>query len=159
MDLMGYKYHSAGKIFICSGSIKYPVPEIIDDVWHHLCVTWTNVDGKTQWFMDGALRYAESGYQTNITIPGGGILRIGQKQIAFGGSHHDDFPFQGKFTRINIWRQVLADSVIEALAKRPGAEIGDLVSWRDLRTSVFSGEVSAQDGADLRPLGERTSYK
>ena len=138
----------------CSNSIKYDVPFIADGIWHHICVTWTSVEGKVQWFLDGALKNAVSGYGTNIIVPGDGILRIGQRQTDLGESHSNDFPFEGMLTRINIWSTVLVESVIEALAKGPGAEIGDVVSWRDLRTSIFSGEVTVQQGADLQPLGK-----
>lgn len=117
------------------------------------------MDGKTQWFLDGALKYTESGYQSNITVPGGGILRIGQHQSAFGGSHVLNYSFQGRLTRLNIWDAVLAHSLIEALAKGPGAEIGDVVSWRKLRTAVFSGEVAVHNGAVLQLQGKIMTHR
>ena len=114
------------------------------------------MDGKVQWFLDGVLKYSITGYQNSITVPGGGVLRIGQKQTALGGSHDNSFPFQGMLTRVNIWSTLLADSAIEALAKEPGPEIGDLVSWRGLRTSAFNGEVTAKAGANLQLMGKST---
>ena len=141
----------------CSEYTQFKVPELVDDIWHHLSVTWTNVDGKVQWFLDGVLKYSVTGYQSSVTVPGGGVLRLGQRQTAFGGSHDNNFPFQGMLTRINIWSTLLADSAIEALAKEPGPEIGNLVSWRDLRTSAFNGEVTAKDGAGLHLMGKSTT--
>lgn len=67
-------------------------------------------------------------------IPAGGILRIAQNQIAFGGDHNPVYSYHGKFARINMWSKVLDDSAIVALARGSGAENGDIISWTDLRT-------------------------
>ena len=78
-------------------------------------------------------------------IPAGGILRIGQNQIAFGGDHNPVYSYHGKFARINMWSKVLDDSAIVALAGGSGAENGDIISWRDLRTRTH-GNVAVQSG-------------
>ena len=130
------------------------LPGMNGGLWHHICLTWSSFLGKVQFFLDGSRIKTISGYRENVTVPEGGILRIGQRQLEVGGSHSSIKAYEGQLTRINIWNTVLADSVIEALALTPGAEIGNFLSWRDIRTSIFSGLVSIQDGADPQPLGK-----
>lgn len=139
---------------IISNSKSYHLPGMNGGLWHHICLTWSSFLGKVQFFLDGSRIKTISGYRENATVPEGGILRIGQKQLEVGGSHSSSKAYEGELTRINIWNTVLADSVIEALALTPGAEIGNFLSWRDIRTSIFSGLVSIQDGADPQPLGK-----
>ena len=44
-----------------------------------------------------------------------------------------------------MWSKVLDDSAIVALAGGSGAENGDIISWRDLRTRTH-GNVAVQSG-------------
>ena len=126
-------------------SNNYRLPPTTDDLWHHFCATWSNTEGNARVFFDGVLKSSKWGYQVNIVIPAGGILRIGQNQIAFGGDHNPVYSYHGKFARINMWSKVLDDSAIVALARGSGAENGDIISWRDLRTRTH-GNVAVQSG-------------
>ena len=119
-----------------------------------MCITWTNVNGKTLVFLDGVLKYAALGYKVGITIPSGGIMRIGQQQRVLGGDHNPSQSYRGKFTKINMWSAALDGSVIVALSSSPGAENGDTISWRDMRTALINGNVMIKDIANMQLTGD-----
>ena len=104
--------------------------------------------------MDGVLIKHLTGFRINLAIPSGGILRIGQTQDVLGGNHRPGLAYHGKLAHLNIWSAVLTDSVIVALSKGPGAENGDVVSWRSLRTMTH-GNVAVEGVDNLRFTGER----
>ena len=119
-----------------------------------MCITWTNVDGKALVFLDGVLKYVASGYKIDVTIPSGGIMRIGQRQSALGGAHNPEYSYRGKFAKINMWSTALDGSVIVALSSSPGAENGDALSWRDMRTALINGNVMVQDVTSMQLTGD-----
>ena len=94
------------------------------------------------------------GYQVDVTIPSGGIMRIGQQQRVLGGDHSPVYSYHGKFAKINMWSKELDGSVIAALSSSPGAENGDAISWRDMRTALISGNVMVQNFASLQFTGD-----
>lgn len=124
-----------------------------------MCITWTNVDGKALVYLDGVLKYATSGYKVGITIPSGGIMRIGQNQGELGGDHDPEFSYHGKFAKINMWSTVLDGSVIVALSSSPGAENGDAISWRDMRNALINGNVMVQDANSIQLTGDTITLK
>ena len=130
------------------------LPPITDDQWHHVCITWTNVNGKVLVFLDGVLKYTASGYKVDVTIPSGGIMRIGQQQTVLGGDHNPKFSYCGKFAKINMWSTVLDGSVIVTLWSSPGAENGDAISWRGMRTALINGNVMVQDMDNMQLTGD-----
>lgn len=132
----------------------YRLPPINDDQWHHVCITWTKVDGKALIFLDGVLKYTALGYKVDVTIPGGGIMRIGQRQGVLGGDHDTTFSYGGKFAKINMWSTALDVSVIVALFSSPGAENGDAISWRGMRTALINGNVMVKDVPTMQLTGD-----
>lgn len=132
----------------------YYLQPIVDELWHHLCITWSNEDGKSQVFLDGVLKKTMLGFRNNVMVPSGGILRIGQQQSVFGGNHNPSQRYLGKFAHFNVWSFVLPNPVITALSQGPGTENGDVISWRNLRTKTH-GNVMAQEIADIQLAGER----
>jgi len=119
-----------------------------------VCITWTNVDGKVLVLLDGVLKKAALGYKVDVTIPSGGIMRIGQQQRELGGDHNPVQSYRGKFAKINMWNTVLDGSVIVALWSSPGAESGDVISWGNMRTALISGNVMVQDVANMQLTGD-----
>ena len=130
------------------------LPPITDDQWHHVCITWTNVNGKVLVFLDGVLKYTASGYKVDVTIPSGGIMRIGQQQTVLGGDHNPGVSYGGKFAKINMWSTALNSSVIVALWSSPGAENGDAISWRGMRTALINGNVMVQNVSNMQLTGD-----
>ncbi len=115
------------------------------------------MDGKTQFFLDGVVKYDVSGYKVDTIIPSGGILRIGQIQTTLGGDHKSTHSYHGKLARMNMWSLVLDGSAIVALLRSPGAENGDVISWKDMRTALINGNVLVQDVANMQLTGKELS--
>lgn len=137
-----------------SRSNHYFLMPTVDDIWHHICVTWSNEDGKSLVYFDGVLIKSLTGLRINFTIPSGGILLIGQRQEVLGVNHNRNRMYHGKLAHLNIWSNVFTDSMIVALSKGPGAENGDVVSWANLRTMTH-GNVAIEEASNLRLTGER----
>ena len=108
-------------------------------------------------FLDGVLKYTASGYQVGVTIPSGGIARIGQQQKTPGGDHSSSKSYRGQFAKMNMWSTVLHGSAIVALLRSPGAENGDVISWKDMRTALINGNVMVQQVADMQLIGKKGS--
>ncbi|KAL9959753.1 hypothetical protein ACROYT_G033108 [Oculina patagonica] len=150
-------YYTSCNVIITDGH-KHYLPPIVDDLWHHMCITWTNVDGKTQLFLDGVLKYDVSGFNVDVIIPSGGILRIGQMQTTLGGGHSPQYSYQGKLAKMNMWSSVLDGSAIVALLRNPGAENGDVISWKDIRTALINGNVLVQDVANMQLTAQESDF-
>ena len=119
-----------------------------------MCITWTKDDGKTKFFLDGVLKHAGLGYVVGINIPDGGIMRIGQLQFTFGGNNNHNYSYNGKLAKVNMWSLVLHDSAIVALFRNPGAEKGDLLSWKNMRTAAIHGNVTVQNATTFQFTGK-----
>lgn len=81
-------------------------------------------------------------------------MRIGQQQSVLGGDHSPSYSYRGKFAKINMWSAALDGSVIVALSSSPGAETGDVLSWREMRTALIHGNVMIQDVASMQLTGD-----
>lgn len=97
-----------------------------DGYWHHLGFTWSNV-GNWNVFIDGKHRALKEQIGVNRTIPGRGTLVIGQGLTTSGFEPGQEF--SGEISRLNFWDRVLSGYDIEAMAKLPGNERGNLISW------------------------------
>ena len=104
--------------------------------------------------MDGVLKSNVSGYKVGATIPSGGTLRIGQLQLALGGDNNPDKSYRGQFAKMNMWSTVLHGSAIVTLFRSPGAENGDVISWKDMRTALINGNVIVQEVGSMQLTGE-----
>ena len=81
-------------------------------------------------------------------------MRIGQQQRVLGGDHSPSYSYRGKFAKMNMWSAALDGSVIVALSSSPGAETGDVLSWREMRTALIHGNVMIQDVASMQLTGD-----
>ena len=136
----------------------YSHPPIFDDLWHHVCITWTRVDGKVQFFLDGVLKYAALGYKVDVGITAGGNVRIGQLQTSLGGNN-PSYSYHGKLAKLNMWSTVLNESAIVTLFRNPGAENGDLISWKKMRTAAIHGNVTVQKATTIQFTGKTAIIK
>lgn len=70
---------------------------INDGKWYFLTVTWTSDGGEWSVYLDGTLEDSGKGLGTGQTIPGGGVLVIGQEQDTLAGGFSASQEFLGKF--------------------------------------------------------------
>ena len=118
-----------------------------------MCITWTRVDGKVQFFLDGVLKQAALEYMVDVGITAGGNVRIGQLQKSLGGNN-PSYSYHGNLAKFNMWSTVLNKSAIVALFRNPGAENGDLISWKNMRTAAIHGNVTVQNATTIQFAGE-----
>ena len=73
--------------------------------------------------IDGVLWGNEN--STQGKMPFGGVLSIG-KTVTKDGLVYD---LVGKISRVNLWSKAKKGGEIEAMAKSPDSQDGDLISW------------------------------
>ena len=107
-----------------------------DGVWHHICVTWRNSDGRLQIYKDGSLHFHGISLNTGYTIKSGGSLVLGQEQDTPGGSFDPNQSFVGLLNGVNVWKTVLSASEIQSLSTSCLSGSGDVYSWSDFRDGI-----------------------
>ena len=70
-----------------------------------------------------------------MTLASKGKLLLGVRQISSGRS----FPFVGKLSHVNMWNRTFLSPTIEAMAKEPGTDVGNVISWPSLKTKAHGG--------------------
>uniref|UniRef100_A0A8C4TC31 Pentraxin family member n=1 Tax=Erpetoichthys calabaricus TaxID=27687 RepID=A0A8C4TC31_ERPCA len=84
-----------------------------DGMWHHVCVTWQNSNGKWAIFVDGKEGHSGVNVHSLQNIEGNGVFIIGQDQDVLGGNFSD--AFSGNISDLNIWSEVLDKKQIEGV--------------------------------------------
>ena len=81
-------------------------------------------------------RFTCKKWQTGKTVPGNGTLRLGVLQSSEGIVDTSKFLFVGNLSHVNMWSRVLSPTSIEAMARGPGADSGDIMSWQSLKSKA-----------------------
>ena len=132
------------------------IPSIQSDgKWHHLAITWENVQGNVQLYIDGMLKATITGLAVGTSVAGNGKFVLGNDQDNYGGGFVLNDAFHGSITRVNVWDIVLPAEVILSLASGCGNEVGTAVAWRDFRTTSgasYNGQAKKiEPSACVRP--------
>lgn len=114
---------------------------VLDKHWHHVCITWTNIEGKLNFYIDGALKRAKTEFKKGAVIKGGGVVVIGQDQDSLGGSFHVLQSFAGLLSHVNVWNFVLRTFALVDMATGFGTEAGNTIAWKDLVRSQAYGQT------------------
>ena len=104
-----------------------------------MAVTWENINGRHEIFVDGLRKGQGEGLVNGTTIVPGGYIVVGNDKDPGGFQSRD--AFVGKISRVNVWDYVIPSETIMLLSQRCGQENGETVAWRDIRTGSFHGEV------------------
>uniref|UniRef100_A0A7N9APN1 Pentraxin family member n=1 Tax=Mastacembelus armatus TaxID=205130 RepID=A0A7N9APN1_9TELE len=96
-----------------------PYQEAFDNVniWHSVCVSWSQNGGRWELFIDGNVVSRGDGLNSSENIGPDGLFIIGQEQDTFGGSFKKDESFSGSITELHIWDRVLNCSEIKTMEK------------------------------------------
>ena len=113
-------------------------------------MTWENINGTYEIFVDGQLLGNGSGLQNGNVIRNGGHIILGNDKDRSGFTVKD--AFSGNISRVNLWDYVLPRKTIELLSKRCGKENGELVAWRDFRGGTFHGVVNIREPSSCKRL-------
>ena len=114
---------------------------LLDKHWHHVCITWTNIEGELNFYIDGSVKRRETEFKTGAVIRGGGVMIIGQDQDSLGGSFEASQSLAGLLSHVNIWNFVLRTFALVDMAAGFGTEVGNTIAWRDLVRSQAYGQV------------------
>ncbi|XP_046472081.1 sushi, von Willebrand factor type A, EGF and pentraxin domain-containing protein 1 isoform X1 [Neodiprion pinetum] len=117
-----------------------------DGYWHFVCVTWENVFGFWQVFVDGIVRENGTQLASETLIEGNGTLVIGQEQDRMGGGFSESESLLGKLSSLDIWDEVLNGDVIKKLSQQCETYHGSLYSWAQLQQYV-RGNIEIQNSS------------
>lgn len=129
---------------------------LLDKHWHHVCITWTNIEGKLNFYIDGALKRAKTEFKTGAVIKGAGVVVIGQDQDSPGGSFDALQSFAGLLSHVNMWNFVLRTFALVDMATGFGTEAGNTIAWKERVRSQTYGQVKVVTISEDPP---RRKYK
>ena len=99
---------------------------LVDDMWHHICVSWENVQGLWDVLVDGAVMAYGSAWRHTLSVRPGKLV-VGQSQGIYGGGFTVGESFTGQFASLNIWNTKMANSVIKEKAKSCSQDLGNVI--------------------------------
>ena len=105
---------------------------LVDNMWHHICVSWENVQGLWDVLVDGAVMAHGSDWGQTLSVRPGKLV-FGQSQGVYGGGFTVGESFTGKVAYLNIWSTKMANNVIKDKAKSCSHDLGNVVDWRTFR--------------------------
>ncbi|XP_067055241.1 C-reactive protein-like isoform X3 [Acropora muricata] len=126
-------------IFTVGGEERTITAEVSDSRWHHLCVLWSNSDGRFAFFQDGVGKESKREFRKNYSIIAKGSLVLGQDQID-RNSFDLSKSFEGKLYNFNIWNRTLPAIAILRKFKNCRKGRGNVAEWRRFESGV-SGNV------------------
>ena len=112
------------------------LPDVKNNNWHGLCVTWHNEDGAFMVYYDGRLLQSGRDFQTGESLPRHGILTLG-----VGVSNDDIYKYSGWLGRVNAWPYVLEHPQLAVFSSKCGVERGELVSWPQFSVQGLKGNT------------------
>ncbi|KAL9959385.1 hypothetical protein ACROYT_G032707 [Oculina patagonica] len=119
-----------------------------DGLWHHIVVTWENINGTYEVFVNGESMARGEGLENGTTITAGGNVVLGNDRDHSGFQVRD--AFVGNISRVNLWDYVLPRETIALLSQRCGKENGEIVAWRDFRAGPSHGVVNIREPSSCK---------
>ncbi|KXJ28460.1 Sushi, von Willebrand factor type A, EGF and pentraxin domain-containing protein 1 [Exaiptasia diaphana] len=116
---------------IGANKILYGV-NLVDNKWHHLCLTWENTDGNIKFYIDAVLRHEFIGKKDEQL--GKGSIVLGQDQKGFKTGFRDSVAFKGNLASVNMWSRAFPAGEVSVLASTCPTSEGDIVQWSTLKT-------------------------
>ncbi|XP_023567451.1 pentraxin-4 [Octodon degus] len=108
---------------------------LLDSQWHHICVSWTSLQGRYWLYVDRRLVATGSHFREDYEIPPGGSLVLGQEQDSVGGSFDSAEAFVGSMSGLAIWDRVLWPREVANLVTGKELPIGAILTLANV-TSV-----------------------
>ena len=126
---------------------------LVDNMWHHICVSWENVQGLWDVLVDGAVMAHGGAWSQTLSVRPGKLV-VGQSQGVYGGGFTVGESFTGKVASLNIWSTKMANSVINEKAKSCIHDLGNVVDWRTFRHG-FHGNAEILSPQTCTSRGKR----
>ncbi|XP_022807964.1 uncharacterized protein LOC111344965 [Stylophora pistillata] len=103
---------------------------VVDDMWHHVCVSWNQHKGLMQVFEDGKRKYSSFGFRF-FAIEGGGTMTIG-----FRNSSENASIALGSLSGFNLWGHEMPVEEILHMSFGCGSEKGNVKTWETIRKGL-----------------------
>lgn len=132
----GYDRDLSGSAHFTIGEGQFrqlPVMLLLDGKWHHICLTWSSIQGQYRFYVDRRLLAAGSGFQQGYEIPAGGSLVLGWEQDHFGTT-----AFAGHLAGFGLWSRPLLPGEVASMATGQGLSRSPLLM---LANASLEGEV------------------
>ena len=121
---------------------------INDGQWHHICLTWENLNGDWVFYKDGVPVKSGNRLKRGHVIPKDGTVVIGQEQDVPGGKFNKEEAFPGDMTQVNMWNRVFDASEISQMAASCDlGRNGNVLCWDDVLKSQRHGIVREMDAS------------
>ncbi|XP_078384923.1 neuronal pentraxin-2-like [Oculina patagonica] len=101
---------------------------LVDNLWHHICVSWENVQGLWDVIVNGAVVAHGSAWRKTLTVRPGKLI--------VGGIFYDSDIFAAKVAYFNIWNTKKSNSEIIEMARSCSQEFGNVIDWRMFRHGI-----------------------
>ncbi|XP_013777628.1 C-reactive protein 1.4-like, partial [Limulus polyphemus] len=76
--------------------------------FHKVCITWTSVKGRVQFYVDEDMCSAQvNGVAVGTQVRNGGTIVLGQDQDTVGGGFSSDQSYVGDLTQLNLFDELL----------------------------------------------------
>ncbi|XP_015258797.1 PREDICTED: sushi, von Willebrand factor type A, EGF and pentraxin domain-containing protein 1 isoform X1 [Cyprinodon variegatus] len=115
-------------------------PAVNTGQWYHIGVSWRSWDGDWRIYINGKPSDGGKSLSVGTTIPGGGVLVLGQDQDQRGEGFNPVESFVGSISQLNIWDRVLTPQQIKVLASScPASHVthrGNVLAWPDFLNGV-----------------------
>lgn len=105
---------------------------LVNNIWHHICVSWENVQGLWDVLVDGTVMAHGSDWGQTLSVRPGKLV-VGQSQGVYGGGFTAGESFKGKVASLNIWSTKVTNSVIKEKANSCSYDLGNVIDWRTFR--------------------------
>jgi len=115
-------------------SVLEPLPQVRDNNWHGLCVTWQSAAGVFMVYYDGRLIHEGNNFKAGMTL-------LPNKAFTAGVGKEDGIMYAGRLGHINTWQRVLEHPMLAVLSSKCGVERGDWVSWPNFMIGVHGIDV------------------
>lgn len=126
-----------------------------DGLWHHLCITWSSVQGEWYLYINGTEAKHGEGLATGFKLPSGGDFLIGQDTNVLFGAANIVESFVGELSQLNVYNHVLTEMEIRTLGNfsKCNTAFGNVLAWSQvpLRTS---GDVHIRNNSHCLDINE-----
>ncbi|KAL9959490.1 hypothetical protein ACROYT_G032817 [Oculina patagonica] len=136
--------------FIIADNYKQIGTAVNDNQWYHICVTWENVAGSWNFYIDGDNSENGKDMEAGHVIGNNGIFILGQDQDNYGGSFQQHQSFIGQMYGVNMWNRVLTADEISHMSGNCSYGVGNYLRWSDFVTGLH-GNVYKTSPASCLP--------
>ena len=129
---------------------------LVDNMWHHICLSWENVQGVWDVLVDGAIMAHGSAWGQTLSVRAGKLV-VAQSQGVFGGGFTIGESFKGKVASLNIRSTKMVNSALKEKAKSCSHDLRNVVDWRTFRYG-FHGNAEILSPQTCTSPGKRKFY-